>query len=91
MRGYLPKVKNKRLRRVSMKQKKELALRGSLKKELIAESGGRCMTCGSIGDWRGLTLSHITPLSRGGKTDRSSAILECLPCHEKYEKKPELR
>ncbi len=79
------------LRKISDKQKIELAKRRKLKQELIAETGGRCQTCGGTGDWRGLSLSHKIPLSRGGKTTRENAILECYPCHELYEKKPELR
>ncbi|KKN60084.1 hypothetical protein LCGC14_0535530 [marine sediment metagenome] len=84
------------LKRVSNKQKKEVALRSKLKKELleeqIAEHGFTfCMTCGGPGDWRGLSLSHIIPLSRGGKTERGNVIIECYPDHQRFEKKPELR
>ena len=84
-------MKSTPLRRVSDKQKRELALHGKLKKELMEETEGHCQTCGTTGDWRGLSLSHIIPLSRGGKTDRDNCILECYPDHEKSEKKPELR
>ena len=79
-------MKKTPLRRVSSKQKKELVLRSKLKKELleeqIAEHGYTfCMTCKTRGDWRGLSLSHIIPLSRGGKTERGNVIIECYPCH----------
>ena len=80
------------LRKVSPKQRAELALRSKLKKELIAEQEyPHCVTCGTTGDWRGLSLSHIIALSRGGKTTQENCPIECYPCHEKYEKKPELR
>ncbi len=85
------------LKQVSKKQAKELALRTKLKKELleeqVAEHGYQfCMTCNNLNlDWRGLSLSHKVPLSRGGKTDRENCIIECYPDHDKYEKKPELR
>lgn len=79
------------IKQVSDKQKAELALRSKLKKELIAEYGERCQTCGSLGDWRGISLSHIIPLGRGGKTSRENCLIECLNCHLKYEKHPELR
>ena len=80
------------LRKVSPKQRAELEKRRVLKAELIAEQEyPHCMTCGGTGDWRGLSLSHIVALSRGGKTTRDNCPLECYPCHEKFEKKPELR
>ena len=78
-------------RRPRSGQKKELARRSKLKAELIAEFGNRCMTCGSTGDWRGISLSHIIPLSRGGQTTRENCPLECFTCHDKYEKHPERR
>lgn len=80
MRRIEPK---KPINRVSSKQWKELALRAKLKAELVIESGNRCMTCGGNGDFRGLSLSHVIPLSRGGKTTRENCILQCLPCHSK--------
>jgi len=79
------------IRRVSDKHKIELALRAKIKRELIEEFGNKCMTCGSTGDWRGISLSHIIPLGRGGKTERGNVLIECYICHEKYEKHPELR
>ena len=84
-------LQRKPIRRVSPKHEMELALRSRLKRELIAEFGNRCMTCGSTGDFRGISLSHIIPLSRGGKTSRENCLLECGNCHDKYEKHPELR
>ncbi|KKM80061.1 hypothetical protein LCGC14_1343630 [marine sediment metagenome] len=84
-------LKRSPIRKVSSKQAKELALRAKLKREYINETGGLCMTCGSTGDIRGLSLSHIIPLSRGGKTTRENTLLECYPDHTRYEKKPELR
>lgn len=77
--------------KISKKQKLEMAARSKLKGKLIEEYGERCMTCGSAGDFRGISLSHIIPLSRGGKTTRANCPLECYPCHEKYEKHPERR
>ena len=84
-------MKRSPIRRVSDKQKKELALRRRLKKEYMEETNGLCMTCWTTGDWRGLSLSHIVPLSRLGKTTRENTLLECYPCHERFEKKPEMR
>ncbi len=80
------------MRPVSKKQAKELALRGALKKELLEECDHSCMTCNNLRlDFRGLSLSHIIPLGRGGKTTRENCLIECYPCHEDYEKHPERR
>ncbi len=82
----------KPINKVSAKQKIELVRRVKLKKELIEEYGEHCMTCkDKYRDWRGISLSHIIPLSRGGVTSRENCPLECYPCHEYYEKRPELR
>ncbi len=78
--------------RISKKHRAELSLRRKLKAGLVMEHGDHCMPCGDkYRDWRGLSLSHVIPLSRGGKTTRDNCLLECYPCHEKYEKHPELR
>lgn len=70
--------------RVSKKQQRELRLRAKIKRELIEEHGYHCMTCNDENtDWRGISLSHIIALSRGGKTDKSNCILECYFCHSK--------
>jgi len=50
------------------------------------------MTCGSNGRLpRGIELSHIIALSRGGKTTVENCLLEDDICHDYYEKRPELR
>lgn len=82
---------NSTLRLVSQKQKPELARRSKLKKELIEEYGEVCMTCGIHPSFPPIALSHIIPLSRGGKTVKENVVLECQDCHERFEKKPELR
>ena len=85
-------MKQTPLKKVSKKQALELKRRASLKKELIELHGNICMTCNNGNrDWRGLSLSHIIPLSRGGKTTRENCLIECSPCHSKYEKHPERR
>jgi len=89
-------MKKSRIKPISDKQKDELALRRKLKAELIKRQLDTvgfilCETCGRRPDWRGISLSHKVSLSRGGKTTRENCLLECYPCHEKFEKKPELR
>lgn len=76
----------------SPRQARELAARTRLKKELMAEQEyPHCDICGGSGFPLGLTLAHIEPLSRGGKTTKANCDIECIPCHDKYEKKPEER
>ncbi|KKK47714.1 hypothetical protein LCGC14_3152400, partial [marine sediment metagenome] len=59
------------LNKISPKQSNELVGRRHLKQQLIEEYGEHCMTCQDKDrDWRGLSLSHIIPLSRGGETSR---------------------
>ena len=87
-----PLKRTRRIIPISDKQRIELRQRTRLKAELLIEFGNHCMTCKDLNrDWRGISLSHIIPLSRGGKTTRENCILECFPCHETFEKRPELR
>jgi len=81
------------IRQVSARsgQKKELAWRSKLKKAMLEECGNVCVTCGGTGYPFGLTLSHIIPLGRGGITSRENCLIECINCHELFEKHPELR
>ena len=80
------------IRVVSDKKAVDYQMQSALKRELICQHGYTCMTCHNRNmDWRNLSLSHIIALSRGGKTCRENCIIECYPCHAKYEKKPENR
>ncbi len=85
-------MKRAEIIRISKKHRAELRLRRKLKAELVLEYGEHCMTCGDKNrDWRGISLSHIIPLGRGGKTTKENCLLECYPDHNRYEKHPELR
>ena len=89
-------MKRRPIRKISLKQQAELELRKRIKAELMFEqlmTAGYifCMTCQKRPDWRGISLSHIIPLSRGGPTTRENCLLECQSCHTRFEKKPELR
>jgi len=88
----IPLKANKPINCISKKQAVELKQRHDLKQELIEEYGEHCMTCNDKNrDWRGISLSHIIPLSRGGKTTKDNCLLECFSCHEHFEKRPEVR
>ena len=83
---------NSTINKVSDKQAIELVLRQKIKRELVKEFGNHCQTCkDKYRDWRGISLSHIVPLSRGGKTELKNLLLECYPDHDLYEKHPENR
>ncbi len=85
-------MKRVAIKRYSVRQLTELHKRWALKADLIKEFGEHCMTCKDKNrDWRGISLSHIIPLSRGGETSRKNCLLECYPCHEEFEKHPERR
>jgi len=75
----------------AQRRKEELQRRRELKAYLIKKYGRKCMTCSSNGDWRGISLSHIIALGRGGKTVEENCLIECGICHDKYEKHPERR
>lgn len=89
-------MKKSYLRQVNKKQAKK-----GLDKALCIRTGGEwldgkchgalCETCHSRGDWRGLSRSHVINKGRGGKGTLDNIKIECYPCHEKYEKHPELR
>jgi len=78
-------------RRPSSGQRKELAWRSKLKKAMLEECGNVCVTCGGTGFPLGLTLSHIIPLGRGAITSRENCLIECINCHDRFEKHPERR
>ncbi len=73
----------KPMKKVSDKQAKELVKRAKLRKELIEESGGLCMKCGKLPDFRGLSIHHIKKLSGGGVTRLDNLLLLCYNCHSK--------
>ncbi len=85
-------MKRATIKRYSVKQRLELKKRYELKAELVKEFGEHCQTCkDQYRDWRGISLSHIIPLSRGGETSRKNCLLECGFCHDRFEKHPERR
>jgi len=73
-------MKRTPLRKVSNKQRKELALRAKVKSELL-DKGHVCHDCGRSTNY--LDLHHVNFLSRGGKTEEGNVILLCRECHMK--------
>lgn len=69
------------LRKVSIKQKAELAKRRTVRLELEQQAKGHCQKCGHLPDWRGLQMHHKKKLSQGGETSVKNCRLWCAPCH----------
>ena len=51
------------------------------KKNVLIRDGFKCAYCG--GDGRKLTIDHIVPKSRGGKTDFENCVASCKSCNNK--------
>jgi 5-methylcytosine-specific restriction endonuclease McrA len=51
------------------------------KKNVIVRDGFKCAYCGN--DKERLTIDHIIPKSRGGKTDFENCVSSCRPCNNK--------
>ncbi|MBI3031068.1 MAG: HNH endonuclease [Candidatus Rokubacteria bacterium] len=45
--------------------------------------GGRCHYCGRQVGSRGLTMDHIVPLIRGGRSSRGNLVPACKECNNK--------
>lgn len=71
------------IRKVSPKQRAELALRWKLKAKLLKEWNGICPDCGHRPGWPGAELIHRVALSHGGQTTRENCYLGCHRCHAK--------
>ena len=49
------------------------------RRALFARDGWRCVYCGSTGGR--LTLDHVIPRSRGGRTTWDNVVTACAPCN----------
>lgn len=43
----------------------------------------KCQYCGDVFDKKNLTVDHVTPRSKGGKTDYNNLVTSCQPCNAK--------
>ena len=53
------------------------------RKNVFIRDGYRCQYCGNHFQERELTLDHVFPKSRGGKTNWSNIVAACAPCNNK--------
>ena len=42
---------------------------------------GKCYHCGASFPPKELTMDHLTPLARGGKTGKNNIVASCQPCN----------
>ena len=42
---------------------------------------GLCYHCGDRFEEKALTMDHLTPLARGGKTGRNNVVVSCKKCN----------
>ena len=67
---------------LSRERQKARALRESQwwKRQLAK---GRCYYCGRSVPSSGLTMDHIVPMSRGGRSTKGNVVTACKPCNNK--------
>ena len=53
------------------------------RRNVLLRDGLRCQYCGMIGSSRTLTIDHVTPRSRGGKTNFENCTTACQKCNSK--------
>ncbi len=53
------------------------------RKNLFARDGNRCQYCGKDLPTSQLSFDHVTPRSRGGRTDWGNVVTCCLKCNSK--------
>lgn len=51
---------------------------------MLEECEGKCMKCGALPDFRGLSLHHLVFRSQGGEGIKENLILVCGRCHSQF-------
>ncbi len=77
------------MKKLSEKQRDKKELRADYRILLLLAQNFRCKLCKGQSDWRGWQLSHILPLSLGGKDELTNLEMLCAKCHA--EKRHHLR
>ena len=55
---------------------------------LIGRDGPRCVWCGAEPWRRDLTLEHVLPRSRGGRTEDENLVVACRRCNRARRSRP---
>lgn len=79
MKDFIPIVSDKEIR--IEKQKARLLRKSAWWRNKISK--GKCYYCGKITLPNELTMDHIVPLIRGGKSTKSNIIPCCKECNNK--------
>jgi hypothetical protein len=51
------------------------------RRQLIADRGGRCQSCGTLGSERRLDVHHVLAVARGGDDADDNLLVLCFACH----------
>jgi 5-methylcytosine-specific restriction endonuclease McrA len=77
-------IKRTALRAVSQKRQAQMKAEKELSKKMLEKCGGKCMKCGKLPDWRGLSKHEIIFRSQGGNPlDESNCLILCGKCHNR--------
>ncbi len=63
--------------------RKRRAASGSLRMKIYIRDRFRCQYCGEKGTASDLTLDHILPRSRGGRSVPENLCTSCVPCNQR--------
>jgi 5-methylcytosine-specific restriction endonuclease McrA len=74
-------MKRTPINKISKKRKVEMGIEAELRAKLLEEHGNKCMQCGRVAPWPGLSLHHIIFKSRGGKSEIGNVENLCQSCH----------
>lgn len=53
------------------------------RRNVILRDDSTCVYCGAAGSFRELTLDHVLPRSRGGRTSWDNLVAACGPCNRR--------
>ncbi len=51
------------------------------RKNIYERDGSRCQYCGKKFETKDLTLDHVIPIARGGRTTWDNIVSSCVPCN----------
>jgi 5-methylcytosine-specific restriction endonuclease McrA len=77
--GFLTDVSSEQIRRERAKAR-ELRASPWWKRRC---SGGVCHYCGAVVGAKALTMDHVVPLIRGGRSNKGNLVPTCKPCNDK--------
>jgi 5-methylcytosine-specific restriction endonuclease McrA len=58
------------------------------RRNLYRRDGFRCQYCGRKRNTADLSIDHVVPRSRGGRTTWENCVLSCIPCNVRKGNRP---